>query len=130
MHRSARHSVARTTLALHRASLTIRSLRSIAIADLHVPFFFAFIAQDLSLRTPITVGTRIIDKRATVIFGTHPASPIGTLSLARFIHTRCDEVDFPPLHRHDIVAADKPAIGHHLIRSLAQVFLHSLDPRL
>src|SRR5215470_17975611 len=63
MHRSTRHSIARTTLALNRASLTIGSLRSITVADLHVPFFFTFIAQDFSLRAPITVALPIIDKR-------------------------------------------------------------------
>src|SRR4029077_9002933 len=130
MHRSARHSIARTTLALDRTALAIRSLRSIAVAHLHVPLFFPLILQDLSLRTPITVSLRIIDKRRTMILWTHPAPFMGTLSLTRLIHTGRDELDFPSLQRHDIVPADKPSIGHHLFGCLAQVLLHSLHPWL
>src|SRR5713226_2885806 len=120
MDRSSRHPIARTALALNRTSLAIRSLRSIPVAYLHVAFFFALITQDLSLRTPITIALRIIDKRRTVIRGTDTAPFIGAFSLAGLIYTGCDELDFPSLHRHYIVPADKPAIGHHLIGSLAQ----------
>src|SRR5262245_63176916 len=130
MHRSARHSIARTTLALDRTALAIRSLRSIPVAHLHVPLFFALVFQDLSLGTAITVALRIIDKRRTAICGTHPAPFIGTLALARLIHTRPDELDSALLHRHYIVSADKPTIGDRLLRSLAQVLFHSLDSRL
>src|SRR6266481_904742 len=130
MHRSARHSIARTTLAFDRTALAIRPLRSIAVAHLQVPLFFALVFQDLSLRTAITVSLRIIDKRRTMILWTHPAPFIGTLSFARLIHTGRDKLNFPPLHRHYIVPADKPSISHHLFRRLAQVLLHSLHPRL
>src|SRR5215472_3704354 len=129
MHRSTRHSIARTTLALNRASLTIGSLRSITVADLHVPFFFTFIAQDFSLRAPITVALPIIDKRRAMIRRTNTAPFIGAFSLAGLIHTGCDEFDFSSLHRHDIVPADKPAVGHHLAAFRIRVDLHVIAGR-
>src|SRR5512132_3170362 len=130
MDRSTRHPIARTALASYRTSLTVRPLRSIPVAHLHVPFFFALISKDLSLRTPITVARFIIDKLRAVILGTHPAPFIGTLPLARLIHTGPDELDTPLLHRYYIVPADKPSIGDHLLRRLAQVLFQSVDPRL
>src|SRR4029434_4645926 len=130
MNRSSRHPIARAALASNRTSLAIRSLRSIPVAHLHVPLFFSLISQDLSLRTPITVASRIIDKLRAMILRTHSPPFIGTLSLARLIHTGPDELDTPLLHRHYIVPADKPTIGDRLLRSLAQVLFHSLDSRL
>src|SRR5207244_2905227 len=95
MHRSARHSIAKTTLALNRTSLAIRSLCAIPVAHLQVPFFFPLIRQNLSLRTPITVILGIIDKLRAVILRAYAASFIRPLSLARLIHTGRDELDFP-----------------------------------
>src|SRR5919108_746371 len=106
MNRSSRHPVARTALASNRTSLAVRPLGSIAVAHLHVPLFFPLITQYLSLRTPITVARRIIDKLQAVILGTHPAHFIGTLSLARLIHTGPDELNTPLLHPNDIIPAD------------------------
>src|SRR6266536_641807 len=130
MDRSSRHPIARTALASNRTPLTVRPLGSIPVAHLHVPLFFPLITQYLSLRTPITVARRIIDKLRAVIRRTHSAPFIGTLALARLIHTGPDELDTPLLHRHYIVPADKPTIAHHLFGSLAQILFHSLDSRL
>src|ERR1051326_1130795 len=116
MHRASRHPITWTALALNRTSLAIRSLRSIAVAHLHVPLFLPLILQQLSLRTSITVASCIIDKLRAVILRAHPTPFIGTLPLGGLIHTRPDELDFPPLHRNYIVAADIPAIAHHLLR--------------
>src|ERR1044071_108045 len=130
MHRASRHPITSTALALDRTSQAVQALRSIAVAHLHVPLFFPLILQYLSLRTPITVARCIINKLRAVILRAHPAPFIGTLPLGGLIHTRCDELDFPPLHQNYIVSADIPAIGDHLLRSLAQILVHSVDATL
>src|SRR5262244_2941627 len=130
MNRSSHHPIARTALASDRTSLTVRPAGSIPVAHLHVPLFFPLITQYFSLRTPITVAGLIVDKLRAVILRTHPTPFIGTLPLARFIHAGPDELNTPLLHRHYIVPADKPTIGDRLLRSLAQILFHPLDPRL
>jgi hypothetical protein len=62
MNRSPRHPIARTALASNWTSLAVRPLGSIPLAYLHVPLFFPLVEQNLSLRTPITVASLIIDK--------------------------------------------------------------------
>src|SRR2546427_11651126 len=130
MHRSARHSIAKKTLPLTRTSLAIRSLCPIPVAPLQVPFFFPLIRQNLSLRTPITVILGIINKLRAVILRASPASFKRTLPLARLIHTGRDELDFPLVHRHNIVPTDKSTVGYHLLGRLAEILFHSLDARL
>src|SRR5438132_8271489 len=130
MDRSARHPIARTALALNRTSVAIRPLGSIPVAHLSVPLFFPFIRQNLSLRTAITVALCIIDKLRAVIRRTDSAPFIRTLTLARFIPTGPDELDSPLLHPNDIVPANKPAIGHHLIGSFPKILFHSVNPGL
>src|SRR5215475_10762590 len=130
MNRSSHHPIARTALASDRTSLTVRPAGSIPVAHLHVPLFFPLITQYFSLRTSITVAGLIVDKLRAVILRTHPTPFIGTLPLARFIHAGPDELNTPLLHRHYIVPADKPTIGDRLLRSLAQILFHPLDPRL
>src|SRR5207247_10331324 len=102
---------------------------AIAVAALQLPCFFPLIRQNLSLRTPITVILGIIDKLRAVILRAYAASFIRTLSLARLIHTGRDELDFPLVHRHNIVPTDKSTVGDHLLGSLAELLFHSLDAR-
>src|SRR5262249_47586588 len=130
MNRSSHHPIARTALASDRTSLTVRPAGSIPVAHLHVPLFFPLITQYFFLRTSKTVARLIVDKLRAVILRTPPTPFIGTLPLARFIHAGPDELNTPLLHRHYIVPADKPTIGDRLLRSLAQILFHPLDPRL
>src|SRR5947208_16440617 len=121
MHRSARHAIAKTTLALNRTSLAIRSLCAIPVAHLQVPFFFPLIRQNLSLRTPITVILGIIDKLRAVILRAYAASFIRTLSLPRLIHPGRDELDCRLVQRHHMVPPAKSTVRDALLSSLAEI---------
>src|SRR5262245_59152569 len=87
MNRSSHHPIARTALASDRTSLTVRPAGSIPVAHLHVPLFFPLITQYFSLRTPITFAHLIVHTLLSVILRPHPTPFIGTLPLARLIHT-------------------------------------------
>src|SRR5262245_3546989 len=130
MNRSSHHPIARTALASDRTSLTVRPAGSIPVAHLHVPLFFPlnnsvlFPADTDNCRWPHRRQTASCDTqdsphalhRNSAPCPPHPHGP--------------NELDTPLLHRHYIVPADKPTIGDHLLRSLAQILFHPLDPRL